>query len=81
MSCGVGCRRVLDLAVLWLGPGPGATVPIGPLAWEPPYVVCSALTRTTTKNVKSGYTWRGSREEELVIGREDKEASELLIMF
>ena len=37
MSCGVGCRHSLDLALLWLWHRPAATAPIGPLAWEPPY--------------------------------------------
>ena len=36
MSCGVGCRRGLDPALLWLWPRPVATAPIRPLAWEPP---------------------------------------------
>ena len=39
MSCGVGRRCGLDLAWLWLGDRPAATVPIQPLAWEPPYAV------------------------------------------
>ena len=37
MSCGVGRRRGLDPALLWLWRGPVATAPIRPLAWEPPY--------------------------------------------
>ena len=37
MNCGVGCRRGLDLALLWLWLRPETTAPIGPLAWEPPY--------------------------------------------
>ena len=39
MSCGVGCRRSSDLALLWLWCRPVATAPIRPLAWEPPYAV------------------------------------------
>ena len=35
--CGVGRRRGLDPALLWLWPRPAATAPIPPLAWEPPY--------------------------------------------
>ena len=31
-SCGVGCRRNLDLALLWLWHRQVATAPIGPLA-------------------------------------------------
>ena len=42
MSCGVGCRRCSDLALLWLWCRPVATAPIGLLAWEPPYAMGSA---------------------------------------
>ena len=37
MSCGVGHRHGLDLALLWLCCRPAAVVLIQPLAWEPPY--------------------------------------------
>ena len=37
MSCVVGCGRGSDPALLWLWRRPGATAPIRPLAWEPPY--------------------------------------------
>ena len=37
MSCGVGPRHTLDLALLWLWYRPAAIVPIRHLAWEPPY--------------------------------------------
>ena len=40
MSCGVGCRRSLDLARLGLGPA--AIAPIRPLAWELPYTASVA---------------------------------------
>src|SRR5512145_2851458 len=42
MSCGVGCRRGSDPALLWLWRRPAATAPIRPLAWEPPYIVGAA---------------------------------------
>ena len=42
MSCGVGCRRGSDPALLWLWRKPVATAPIQPLAWEPPYVMGAA---------------------------------------
>ena len=45
MSCGIGGRRGLDLAFLWLWHRPEATAPIQPLAWEPPYAVAAALKR------------------------------------
>ena len=37
VSCGVGHRCGLDLALLRLWCRPAAIVPIRPLAWEPPY--------------------------------------------
>ena len=43
MSCGVGRRRGLDLAWLWLWRRPAAIAWIRPLAWEPPYAVGVAL--------------------------------------
>ena len=43
MSCGVGCRHGLDMALLWLWSRPVATAPIGPLAWEPPFATDVAL--------------------------------------
>ena len=45
MSCGVGRRRDLDLILLWLCRRLVATVPTGPLAWEPPYALGAALKR------------------------------------
>ena len=42
VSCGVGCRRGSDLALLWLWRRPETTAPIGPLAWEPPYATGAA---------------------------------------
>ena len=43
MRCGVGRRRGLALALLWLWCRPAATAWIRPLAWEPPYAVGVAL--------------------------------------
>ena len=42
VSCGVGCRRGSDPALLWLWRRPMATAPIQPLAWEPPYATGAA---------------------------------------
>ena len=49
MSCGVGCRRGSDPALLWLWCRPAATAPIQPLAWEPPYASDVALEKTKKK--------------------------------
>ena len=51
MSCGVGRRHGLDLALLWLWlwHRPVAVAPIRPLAWEPPYATGVALKTQKTK--------------------------------
>ena len=38
VSCGVGRRHGLDMALLWPWCRPAAVAPIEPLAWEPPYM-------------------------------------------
>ena len=43
MSCGVGQRHGLDLALLWLWHRSAPAAPIRPLAWELPYAVGAAL--------------------------------------
>ena len=43
MSCGVGHRRGLDSALLWLWCRTVATAPIRSLAWEPPYAMGEVL--------------------------------------
>ena len=45
VSRGVGSRRGLDPAWLWLWCRPAAIAPIGPLTWEPPYAMGVALKR------------------------------------
>ena len=50
VSCGVGCRRGLDPALLWLWCRLAAVTLIGPLACEVPYVTGAALkTKSKTK--------------------------------
>ena len=43
MSCGVGRRRGLDPALLWLWCRPAPAAQIQALAWEPPYATGSVL--------------------------------------
>ena len=52
LSCGVGGRCALDLALGWLWCRPAATAPIWPLAWEPPHAVGAAIKdqKQTNKN-------------------------------
>ena len=57
MSCGVGCRRGSDPALLWLWRRLVATAPSGPLAWEPPHAVRVALKRQKTKKKKCKESW------------------------
>ena len=62
MNCGVGRRCSSDLVLLWLWQRLAATVPIRPLAWEPPYAAGAALenTRKTPKQQMSGLGRRGT---------------------
>ena len=46
MSCGVDHRHGSDPESLWLWRRPAATVPIRPLAWEPPYASGVALRKS-----------------------------------
>ena len=43
MSCGLGCSRGSDSALLWLWHRPVATATIQPLVWEPPCATGVAL--------------------------------------
>ena len=52
MSCGVGCRHSLDLALLWLWRRLAAIALITSLAWEPPYAVGEALKRDKRQKKK-----------------------------
>ena len=52
MSCGVGYRCDLDLALLWLWYRQVATAPIRPLAWELLYATGAALKDKKTKKIK-----------------------------
>ena len=50
MNCGVGHRRGLDPALLWLWCRPAATAPIRTLAWEIPYAVGVAPEKDKNNN-------------------------------
>ena len=50
MSCGVGHRPGLDLALLQLHCRLAAIALMSPLTWEPPYATGTALKRQKTKN-------------------------------
>ena len=59
MSRGVVHRHGLDLVLLWLWHRPGATAPIQPLAWDPPYSMGEALKRPQKKVIIAKFqdTW------------------------
>ena len=57
MSCGVGHRRGLDLALLWLWCKPVATALMRPLAWEPPCATGAAL-KGQKDQKKSANIWQ-----------------------
>ena len=52
MSYGVGHRRGLELALLWLWYRSAATAPIQPPAWETPYAMSAALKKKKKKKDK-----------------------------
>ena len=53
MSCGVGRRCGLDLALLWLWSRLAVTALIRPLAWEHPDATSVTLKREKTKDKKT----------------------------
>ena len=55
MSCSVGHRHSLIPSLLWPWHRPGATTPIGPLAWELPYATRAALKRQTNTLILKNY--------------------------
>ena len=50
MSCGIGCRRGSDLALLCLWHRLVATPPIRLLSWEPPHAAGAVLKKNKNKN-------------------------------
>ena len=53
VSCGVGCRRSSDPALLWLWCRLAAVAPIQPLAWEHLYAMGAALKTKRKKKKKT----------------------------
>ena len=53
MSCGVGRRLGLNMALMRLLCRPVAIAPIGPLPWEPPYVTSMVLKKERKKKRRS----------------------------
>ena len=63
MSCSVGRRHGSVLVLLWLWRRPVATVPIRPLAWEPPYPAAAALKRQKKKKKQAEGAVKSSTKE------------------
>ena len=77
MSCGVGHRLGLDLALLWLWRKPAAIVSIRPLAWETPCRRCSPKKDKKTKKKKKVWTTRQyKRKADQTKGRNWKKKKE-----
>ena len=62
MSCGVGRRHSLDLALLWLWCRLVAVAPIRPLAWEPPYAADAPLKGQKTKKKEEFPLWHSGNK-------------------
>ena len=58
MSCGVGHRHGLDLALLWLWHRLAAVALIRPLAWEPPNVEGVALKKKKKRHTHTKKNFR-----------------------
>ena len=69
MSCGVGCRHSLDLALLWLWRRPAAVALIGTLAWETPCTADVALKRKKKKKKKKEGLMPGSYPHQRLLQR------------
>ena len=69
VSCGVGCRRGSDPALLWLWCRPVATAPVQPLAWEPPYAAGAAQEIATTTTSKKEIMISREQENKLSLGK------------
>ena len=54
MNCGVSCRHGSDATLLWPWHRLAATVPIQPLAWEPPNAAGVALRKSKKIKKKGG---------------------------
>ena len=71
MSCGIGHKYGSDSTLLWLWYRPGATAPIQPLAWEPPYASGAAIKKKKKKKKITCSSHHGSAETNLTSIHED----------
>ena len=71
MRCGVGHRRGLDLARLWLWHRLVAVAPIRLLAWEPPHATGWCCSKKTNRQKKKKKKKKESQEPERVCFRNE----------
>ena len=67
MSCGVGCRRGSESALLWLWHGPVAADPIRHLVWEPLYAVGAAQKKKKKKKRIKDDTNQKANDEHVLL--------------
>ena len=71
MSCGVVRRHGSDPALLWLWRTLVAVVLIGPLAWEPPHAVATAL-KTDKDKMKHTHTQKQNKTKKKTASEQNK---------
>ena len=81
MSCGVCCRLGSDVALLGLWCRLAAAASIGPLAWEPPCAMGTALKKKNRKCLEiASVNWAGREElsngSETMMGRSKQVSGE-----
>ena len=67
MSCGIGHRHGLDLALLLLWCRPAAVASIRPLDWEPPYATGAALKKQKKKQKQKQKKTNSDKTKKLVM--------------
>ena len=78
MSCDVGSRCGLDLVLLWLWCRQAATIPTGPLAWEPPYAMSVALGSTRRQKTNKQTNKKNKERKEYIKMFTERSAGRLL---
>ena len=67
MSCGVGRRCGLDLALLWLWSRLTGVALIRTLAWEPPYALGVALKKSKQKKKRPSFKKSHFIQQKLIV--------------
>ena len=72
MSCGVGHRHSVDLALLWLCCRLAGVVPIRPLAWELPYAADVTLKSKEKEKERKKLPRKGNKKRKRVEKSEER---------